>query len=101
MAFVSRTSTLRFDNGLGAFRQWQAVAATQDTAEGSSVVITTTITTGGVPPTAHTALNVRVKNSSGTVIKDFSLGVGAGPFTSTFFFTDTGDTGGSNRHGTC
>lgn len=101
MAFVSSTSTLRFDGAAGAFRQWQAVAATQDTAEGGNVVVTTTITSGGVAPTAHTALNVRVKNSSGTIIADFSLGVGAGPFSSTFHFTDTGAGGGAARHGTC
>ncbi len=102
MAFVSRISTLRFNGAAGAFRQWQATAAVQDTAEGQSVSIATEVTSGGVAPTAHTALVLNVYDSTGTLIKSFSLGTGTS-FSSTYYFTNDGNVGGGGaavRHGT-
>lgn len=100
MAIVSRIATLTFSGATGS-RTWQATAATQDTAAGSSVVITTTETAAGAsPPVVGDVLTLSVYNTSGTLIRAFTLTPGAASQTSTFFFTDTGATGGASRCGT-
>lgn len=100
MAFVSRISTLTFSGATGN-RSWVATAAVQDTAAGSSVVITTAQTSGGAtPPSVADVLTLRVKNEAGTIILAFVLTPGSASQTSTFFFTNDGTNTGTNRAGT-
>lgn len=94
MAVVSRISTLRFDNGLGSFRQWQVTAAVQDTAEGQGVTWSLAETSGGTPPGAADTRTVRFKDPSGAVLVSTTATSG------TFYFTNDGTSGGSARHGT-
>lgn len=98
MAIVSRISTLRFDNGLGAFRQWVATAAIQDTAEGASVDVTVVQTSGGLAPSVADTLTLNFYNTAGALIRAATLTAGSGSQTVTFHFTDTGNSGGANRH---
>ena len=101
MAVVSRICTITFDNGLGSSRTWVATAATQDTANGSSVVVTITqATTGGIPPAVTDTWTLRYVNDAGSVIKSVTLNNSSSSQTDTFHFTDTGNSGGSSRHGT-
>jgi hypothetical protein len=106
MAVVSRISTLVMSQALGS-RIWTATAAVQDTAAGSSVVITVaesvTGTVFGNNPDALT-LDVYIDNGA-TLVHSFALATAPGstphaPQTATLFFTDTGLTGGALRAGT-
>lgn len=100
MAFVSRISTLTF-NGATGNRSWVATAAVQDTAAGSSVIVTTTQTfSGATPPGQAETLTLRVKNEAGTVIRTFALTVSSASQTSEFFFTNDGTNTGTARAGT-
>lgn len=101
MAVVSRICTLEFDNGLGSFRRWIATAASQDTAEGSSVVVTVTqAASSSTPPGVADTLTLNFYNDSGILIRSASLTPSSSSQTVTFHFTDTGNSGGSSRHGT-
>lgn len=101
MAVVSRIATLKFDNGLGSTRQWQATAAVQDTAEGQSVSVTVEQTSGGAsPPGVADTLTLNFYNENGGLIRAVGLTPGNATSVATFYFTDTGNTGGSARHGT-
>lgn len=99
MANPSRVSTLTISGATGS-RTWTATAAVQDTAAGSSVVITlATSATGATPPVAETAytLNVKIDNV-GTVVRAFTPGVGFNG-TQTFFFTVDGVSASAVRAG--
>lgn len=101
MAVVSRIAKITFDNGLGSTRTWTATAATQDTAAGSSVVITVTnATTGGAPPAVTDTLTLTYADDNSGVIKSVTLNNTSASQTDTFFFTNNGLTGGSARCGT-
>lgn len=97
---ASGFSTLSLTGGTGS-RTWTATAATQDTAAGSSVVITVAQSTTGVAPTAPTSLDLEVRiGSTGAVLRTYPLTL---PLTSqavTFFFTTDGTSGGAARWGT-
>lgn len=100
MAVVSRITTMVL-SGVGGSRTWISTAATQDIAAGSTVVITTTMTTSGAtPPVAPDTLDlsIRIDNSS-TQIINFSLNTTSASQTSSFALTDTGISGGINRCG--
>lgn len=105
MAVVSRITTLRVDNSVthadDTALTWVATAATQDTAAGSSVVVTITYTNGGgVTPGDAETLTLRYVTDGGTIIKTVTLNPTAASQTDTFHFTDTGNSGGAARCGT-
>lgn len=102
MAVVSRVTTVRAQNiTLPAtnYRQWIATAAVQDTAAGSSVVVTIDHTEVGTALTlAPDTAEIRFYDGSVNVLTaTFSLTIGTS--TQTFFFTNNGLTGGSARCG--
>lgn len=100
MAVVSRVATLVFTGAAGS-RTWQATAAVQDTAAGSSVVITTTAVSSGVtPPVTETALTLNLYTDTGALVRAFTLTVGSASQTSTFFFTADGTSTGAPAPGT-
>lgn len=80
--------------------QFVATAAAQDTAAGSSVVITTVRTVAGVPPANPDTLTLSLYNDAGALIDSRALDTTAASQTNTFFFTATGASGGANRAGT-
>lgn len=101
MAIQPRISRILLDNGLGSTREWIATAVTQDTAAGSSVDITVTMTSAGAaPPGQAELLELRMVDSGGGAIRTFSLTPGSASQTVTFFFTANGQSGGGNRCGT-
>lgn len=103
MAVLSRIATLRLDDTATHttnILSWVATAAVEQTAEGGSVDITTVRTIAGVPPLDPDTLSLRIYDDAGTLVRSFALNTTAATQTSTFFFTDTGATGGSPRHGT-
>lgn len=105
MAVVSAVTTLRIDNSVShadsTALTWVATAAAQDTAAGSSVLVTITHTNGGgVTPANAETLTLRYVTDGGIVIKTVSLNPTASSQTDTFYFTDTGNSGGSPRCGT-
>lgn len=102
MAVVSRIATISFTNNLGAGRDFVATAATQDTAAGSSVVVTVTNTGegGALDPANPDTFTLRYVTDDGTTIKTVTLNTSSASQTDTFFFTDTGLTGGAARCGT-
>lgn len=101
MATLSRIARIRLTTGVGAFREWTATAATEETSGGQSVTITWTITTSGAtPPDPETTAELRFYSSSGTLINTIVLTANTTPQTATFFFTATGVSGGGARSGT-
>lgn len=101
MAVISRVATILYNNNIGSTRTFQAIAATQDNAAGSSVVVTITqVAAGAVPPGTPDTFTLDYVNDSGSVIKSVALNITSASQTDSFFFTDTGLTGGSNRAGT-
>lgn len=106
MAVVSRIATLKFSATVGGdtagFRQWVATAATQDTAAGSSVAVTLVHSAGGAAPpeVPDSVAQLKYINDSGTIIRTVNIPFSTGTTNDTFFFTDTGLTGGSARCGT-
>ena len=105
MAVVSRIATLKFNNTIlgdtGGYRQWQASAATQDTAAGSSVVVTVTNTSGGTAPPAVTdTLTLEYRDDTSGVIKTVTLNNTSASQTDTFYFSTNGLSGGAARCGT-
>lgn len=93
-------TTLRLDDSAthaANVLQWVSTPAVQDTAAGGSVVITTVRTAVGVPPGDPTSLTLDVTDDAGTVVRSFALNTTSASQTSTFFFTDTGATGGVAR----
>lgn len=101
MAVVSRVTTLALNNGTGT-RTWQSTAATQDTAAGSSVVITTTIASSGLTPPGQAdtvTMSLRVDGGS-TVVRSYSLTPGSASQNSTFHFTADGQVASAARAGT-
>jgi hypothetical protein len=100
MAVVSAHAKLLIALATGS-RQWDAVATVQDTAAGGSVIITTTRTdTGVTPPDVPDTLTLNLYDDAGTLLRAFTLTPASTSQTSTFFFTDTGATGGLARVGT-
>ncbi len=100
MAVVSQIATIVISGATGS-RTWIATAATQDTAVGSSVVITVTQSnTGASPPGVADTLTLEYRNDAAGVIKSVALTPGSASQTNTFFFTTNGLSGGSNRAGT-
>lgn len=95
MAVLERIATLRLDNGLGAFRQWQATATVLDTAAGASVAVAFAETSGGVPFTAPTTIQLIFKDGNGVVIRTITAPVAS----QDFFFTANGLSGGGDRCG--
>lgn len=104
MATLSRVARIRLDDTathITTFLQWISTAAVEQTAEGGSVVITTERTVlGATPPGDPATLTLSLYNDAGALITSFALNTTAASQTSTFFFTDTGLTGGVARHGT-
>lgn len=106
MAIVSKIATLKLSATVGGdtvgFRQWQASAAVQDTATGSSVSITTVQTSGGVPPGVADTLTLQMRDSSGAAFKTFTLTPGSASQNNTFYFNNDGNAGGPSaaRNGT-
>jgi len=101
MAVVSRISTIKFDNTLGSSKTWVGAAAVENTAAGSSVVVTVTRTDVGVaPPGDPDAFTLGYYTDDNTLIQSVLLITTAASQTDTFFFTDTGFTGGATRCGT-
>lgn len=103
MALVSRIARVRITTATGAFREYTATAAVQDTPAGASVVVTVALTTGGtLPPDAPNnpiELNFYIDNGA-TLIKTVTFTPGTLPQNDTFFFTTNGLTGGAARLGT-
>lgn len=102
MAVVSRVATLRLDDDAThqLLRQWVATAVTQDTAAGSSVDITVVQTSDVGGPGQAGTLVLNLYKDDGALIRQFSLDPAAASQTVSFFFTDTGASGGSARSGT-
>lgn len=105
MAVVSRIAKLVITDGVSNFRQWTATAAVQDTAAGSSVVVTLDRLPGGVaPPLPADTLEVsmRIDNSATEIVLLFSASEAATTFPNalTFYLTNNGLVGGAARCGT-
>lgn len=102
MAVVKGASKIRFDGAVGAFREWTATCSTTDQVDGASVTINFTQTSGGIAPGEADTLDCQFVTDGGTVIKTFTLPTAQSSFPTqtTFFYTDTGNTGGSHRVGT-
>lgn len=74
MAVVSRIGKLRFDDGLGTFRQWQATADVQDAAAGATFTITVEQTSAGTsPPGVANTLTLNVYRDDGVLQQAFTL----------------------------
>jgi hypothetical protein len=96
--------------GVDNRRHFDATAATQDTAAGSSVTLTvrSMVGVGATSPAAPDSLKLKIVNTAGNVlIKEFTFTAGhpspGGAAISqafTFFFTANGDSGGAARSGT-
>lgn len=105
MAVQALTAQIRLANSSDGGSYWDltATAATQDTAAGSSVNVTCTVSTATAtlaPPTAPTNADVYFMiDNSATQVKTIALSASAGSSSQTFFFTDTGLTGGASRAG--
>lgn len=102
MAVVSRVATIKVNNGAGSTRTWTATAAVQDIEAGNSVEVTITDVSEGVVSVQdpEAAFVLRYVNDAGTVIRSVNLTTPTGSQTDTFFFTDTGLSGGLPRVGT-
>lgn len=101
MAVVSRIATIKFDNSLGSTKTWTATAAVQDTAAGSSVVVTIDrVNVGALAPDDTDTLTLRYVDDGGNIIRSVTLNNTTFPQTDTFFFTANGASGGGNRCGT-
>lgn len=101
MAVVSRISTIKFDNTLGSTKTFTMTATTQDTAAGGSVSVTIVrADVGAIPPADPDNITYGYYNDAGTLIRQTSTNNPTFPINDTFFFTDTGLTGGSARCGT-
>lgn len=101
MAVVSRIATIIL-NGATGNRAFVATAAVQDTAAGSSVVVSVQNSAGGaVPPVTPDTYTLEYRDDSGGVIKTVALStVSEASQSDTFFFTTNGLTGGTARCGT-
>lgn len=101
MAVLSRIARLRVSRAVGDNREWTATAAVQDTAAGSSVVVTTmNVATGGTAPADADTLTLNFYNDAGGLVRTVALSTSAASQTTTFFFTTNGLSGGGDRCGT-
>lgn len=101
MALLSKHSNIQIDLATGT-RRWEGDAVVQDTAAGSSVVVTLTHTTTGVTPPQPPdgfELSVRLDNVA-TQVRLFTLNASSASQTVTFFFTSDGTSGGTALAGT-
>lgn len=104
MAVVPRIATIRIANSVDAannYRQWQATATIQDTEAGLSVAVSFVHSTVGAPLAAEADTTELIfRNDSGATIRTITIANAPGTSPQTFFFTDTGLTGGAARCGT-
>lgn len=103
MATLSRITRIRVtETATGNWRQWEAEAAVQDTAEGQAVTVSLRHTTSGgagIVGIAET-LQLILTTDAGVAIRTYTA-ANANPALEqfTFYLTDNGLVGGTARHG--